>query len=127
MLPLAEDIAGGSFCLSKYQIRAPFAKALWQQSATGMTMPIGLLTLEIYIPEAHSLKDKRQVLRSLKDRLRRKFNVAVAEASRAGFTGNALWWGSSVCPIPPGTSNNPCAPYSRIRSGIWGAIWLDMN
>jgi hypothetical protein len=44
-----------------------------------MTMPIGLLTLEIYIPEAHSLKDKRQVLRSLKDRLRRKFNVAVAE------------------------------------------------
>jgi len=44
-----------------------------------MTMPIGLLTLEIYIPEAHSLKDKRQVLRSLKDRLRGKFNVAVAE------------------------------------------------
>ena len=42
-------------------------------------MPIGLLTLEIYIPEAHSLKDKRQVLRSLKDRLRGKFNVAVAE------------------------------------------------
>lgn len=42
-------------------------------------MPIGLLTLEIHIPEAHSLKDKRQVLRSLKDRLRGKFNVAVAE------------------------------------------------
>ena len=41
-----------------------------------MKMPIGLLTLEIYIPEAHSLKDKRQVLRSLKDRLRGKFNVA---------------------------------------------------
>jgi uncharacterized protein len=45
----------------------------------GNMMPIGLLTLEIYIPEAHSLKDKRQVLRSLKDRLRGKFNVAVAE------------------------------------------------
>jgi uncharacterized protein len=42
-------------------------------------MPVGLLTLEIHIPEAHSLKDKRQVLRSLKDRLRGKFNVAVAE------------------------------------------------
>ena len=42
-------------------------------------MPIGLLTLEIHIPEAHSLKDKRQVLRRLKDRLRGKFNVAVAE------------------------------------------------
>ena len=42
-------------------------------------MPIGLLTLEIHLPESHSLKDKRQVLRSLKDRLRGKFNVAVAE------------------------------------------------
>jgi uncharacterized protein YlxP (DUF503 family) len=42
-------------------------------------MPVGLLTLEIHIPDAHSLKDKRQVLRSLKDRLRGKFNVAVAE------------------------------------------------
>jgi uncharacterized protein len=42
-------------------------------------MPVGLLTLELYIPDAQSLKDKRQVLRSLKDRLRRKFNVAVAE------------------------------------------------
>jgi uncharacterized protein YlxP (DUF503 family) len=42
-------------------------------------MPVGLLTLEIHLPESHSLKDKRQVLRSLKDRLRGKFNVAVAE------------------------------------------------
>ena len=42
-------------------------------------MPIGLLTLEIHIPDARSLKDKRQVLRSLKDRLRGHFNVAVAE------------------------------------------------
>jgi uncharacterized protein YlxP (DUF503 family) len=42
-------------------------------------MPIGLLTLEIHISDARSLKDKRQVLRSLKDRLRARFNVAVAE------------------------------------------------
>lgn len=42
-------------------------------------MPIGLITLEIFIPGAHSLKDKRQILRSLKDSLRSKFNVAVAE------------------------------------------------
>src|SRR5260370_481129 len=33
-------------------------------------MTIGLLTLEIHIPDARSLKDKRQILRSLKDRLR---------------------------------------------------------
>ena len=42
-------------------------------------MPVGLLTLELQIQDAHSLKDKRQVLRSLKDKLRRRFNVAVAE------------------------------------------------
>jgi uncharacterized protein YlxP (DUF503 family) len=42
-------------------------------------MAIGLLTLEIHIPDSHSLKDKRQVLRSLKDRLRARYNVAVAE------------------------------------------------
>jgi uncharacterized protein len=42
-------------------------------------MPVGLLTLELHIPDAQSLKDKRQVLRSLKDQLRREFNVAVAE------------------------------------------------
>ena len=42
-------------------------------------MPIAYLTLEVRIEGAHSLKDKRQVVRSLKDRLRAKFNVAVAE------------------------------------------------
>lgn len=42
-------------------------------------MAVGLLILELHIPEAQSLKDKRKVLRSLKDRLREKYNVAVAE------------------------------------------------
>ena len=42
-------------------------------------MPIAFLTLEIRIEGAHSLKDKRQVVRSMKDRLRAKFNVSVAE------------------------------------------------
>ena len=41
-------------------------------------MHIGFLTLEIFIPDAHSLKEKRFVLRSLKDRLR-KFNISIAE------------------------------------------------
>ncbi|MGZ4786883.1 MAG: DUF503 domain-containing protein [Terriglobales bacterium] len=40
---------------------------------------IAVLTLEIRIEGAHSLKDKRQVMRRLKDKLRVSFNVAVAE------------------------------------------------
>jgi uncharacterized protein len=42
-------------------------------------MPIAFLTLELSIEAAQSLKDKRQVVRSVKDRLRTRFNVAVAE------------------------------------------------
>ncbi len=40
---------------------------------------IGVLTVELRLENSHSLKDKRQVVRSLKDRLRGKFNVAVSE------------------------------------------------
>ncbi len=40
---------------------------------------IGVLTLELRIEDSHSLKDKRHVVQSLKNRLRHKFNVAVAE------------------------------------------------
>lgn len=40
---------------------------------------IGVLTLELHINDAHSLKDKRHVVKSLKDKLRFKFNVSVAE------------------------------------------------
>jgi uncharacterized protein YlxP (DUF503 family) len=40
---------------------------------------IGLLTVEIHLPQSRSLKDKRQVVRSVKDRLRARHNVAVSE------------------------------------------------
>lgn len=40
---------------------------------------VGVLILELRMEFSHSLKDKRQVVRSLKDRLRGKFNVAVSE------------------------------------------------
>ena len=33
----------------------------------------------MYIPEANSLKAKRKVIKSLKDRVRKKFNVSIAE------------------------------------------------
>ncbi len=40
---------------------------------------IGVLTLDIVVETSHSLKEKRHVVKSLKDRLRERFNVAVAE------------------------------------------------
>jgi uncharacterized protein YlxP (DUF503 family) len=42
-------------------------------------MIIGVLTLEIFFPFSHSLKDKRRILHGFKDRLRGRYNVAVAE------------------------------------------------
>jgi len=42
-------------------------------------MPIARITVEIEIPHAQSLKDRRQAVRSIKERLRHGFNVSVAE------------------------------------------------
>ncbi|MBN2205811.1 MAG: DUF503 domain-containing protein [Candidatus Aminicenantes bacterium] len=42
-------------------------------------MVIGVVRLEFFLPYARSLKDKRMFLQSLKDRLRSRFNVAIAE------------------------------------------------
>lgn len=49
-------------------------------------MPIAFLTLELHIEAAQSIKDRRQVVRSLKDHLRTSFNVSVAE-----MDGAELW------------------------------------
>lgn len=49
-------------------------------------MVVGICTVELLIPESQSLKDKRQVLHSMKDRLRGKFNLSIAEVD-----GQDLW------------------------------------
>jgi uncharacterized protein YlxP (DUF503 family) len=49
-------------------------------------MPIATLTIELEIEHAQSLKDRRQVVRSLKDKLRQGFNISVAELDDV-----ALW------------------------------------
>jgi uncharacterized protein YlxP (DUF503 family) len=49
-------------------------------------MPVATLTLELHIEHAQSLKDRRQVVRSLKDKLRHSFNISVAEMDDA-----AVW------------------------------------
>ncbi len=53
-------------------------------------MPIAVLTLQLRIEHAQSLKDRRQVVRSLKDKLRHGFNVSVAELDEA------VTWQSAV-------------------------------
>jgi uncharacterized protein len=54
-------------------------------------MPVAQLTLELRIEHARSLKDRRQVVRSLKDQLRQGFNVSVAELDEA-----VTWQSASI-------------------------------
>ncbi len=42
-------------------------------------MTVGILQLELAIPDAFSLKDKRRVVKSLKDRIAHGHNVSIAE------------------------------------------------
>lgn len=46
-------------------------------------MPVATLTLELAIEHAQSLKDRRQAVRSIKDKLRHGFNISVAELDEA--------------------------------------------
>jgi hypothetical protein len=62
---------------------------------------IAFLTLELTIEHAQSLKDRRQVVRSLKDRLRAHFNVAVAELDSA-----ELWNRATIGVVSVSTSKD---------------------
>ena len=55
---------------------------------------IGVLTLELRLESSHSLKEKRHVVQSLKDRLRHKFNVSVAEIDHQD-----LWQRSTIAAV----------------------------
>ncbi|MCL4395081.1 MAG: DUF503 domain-containing protein [Chloroflexi bacterium] len=52
-------------------------------------MVVGVCTLELDIPSSHSLKDKRRVVRSLTARVRRSFNVSIAEVDSLDAWQNA--------------------------------------
>ena len=54
-------------------------------------MVVGLLQVDVHVPRSQSLKDKRSVLKSLKDQLRGHFNVAVAE-----LDSNETWQRATV-------------------------------
>lgn len=44
-----------------------------------MQLIVGLLTVDLFLPYSASLKEKRLVIKSIKDKVRNKFNVSIAE------------------------------------------------
>ncbi len=63
-------------------------------------MTVALLSVELFLPMSQSLKDKRMVLRRLKDRLR-AFNVAVAEVAHQD-----LWQRAGLAIVTVGSSDD---------------------
>ena len=70
-------------------------------------MAVAQLTLEIRIEHAQSLKDRRQVVRSIKDKLRQGFNISVAELDEA------VMWQSAMIGV---------AAISRSRDYLQGLV-----
>ena len=62
-------------------------------------MVVALLSIELHLPGSRSLKDKRMVLRGIKDRLR-KFNIAVAEVDH-----HDLWQRAGLGVVTISTAN----------------------
>lgn len=52
-------------------------------------MVIGVCTVDLYLPTAQSLKDKRRIIRSAVERIRSRFNVSVAEVEHQSLWGQA--------------------------------------
>jgi uncharacterized protein YlxP (DUF503 family) len=73
-------------------------------------MVIGLLEVELYLPGAHSLKDKRQPLRSILDRVRQQYNVSIAEVAHQDD-----WQRAGLAVVGVNTER---APMERALDGI---------
>ena len=67
--------------------------------ANGHIVIVGICTFELFIPHAHSLKEKRKVVKSLIDRVRSRHNVSIAEVEH-----HDLWQRAGIGITAVGTS-----------------------
>ena len=83
-------------------------------------MVVGLLSIELHVTGARSLKDKRMVLRRVKDRLK-KFNVAVSEVDYQD-----LWQRAALAVVTVSTDQDradrelasACDEIERVEPGL---------
>jgi len=79
-------------------------------------MVIGVLQIELLIPQALSLKDKRRVVKSLKDRLHREHLVAVAEVGAQELLNVAVLAVAAVSADGPQVGRTLDAIDARLRA-----------
>ena len=81
-------------------------------------MVVGVLRLTLFLPENHSLKGKRQVLRAIKDRVRNKFNVSIVESA-----GHEMWQRAELGICQAGTDRDfvdaALREVVRFIEGLW--------
>ncbi len=89
-------------------------------------MVVGLTTWELHLDACHSLKDKRRVLKSLKDRLHNRFNVSAAETAH-----HDLWQRAelTVCVVATdrGHAENVLREADRLVDAAAGARIMDAS
>ncbi|MFP4016652.1 MAG: DUF503 domain-containing protein [Halanaerobiales bacterium] len=73
-------------------------------------MKIGAMKVELYIPAAASLKDKRNIIKSIMEQCRNKFNVSISEIDKLDL------WKNSV--IGLGSVSNDSKMIEKIFQGI---------
>jgi uncharacterized protein len=84
----------------------------------GFTMNVGLCILELHLPFAHSLKEKRRVIKGLKDRLKSRFNVSVAEIDH-----QELWQRATVGIVSISQDKQPLEScFQQVRRIVEGGL-----
>lgn len=75
-------------------------------------MNVGLCLVEIHLVGTHSLKEKRRVVRRLKDQIRAKFNIAIAEVDHQD-----LWQRATLGMVSISPSREPLEScFRQVRS-----------
>ena len=89
-------------------------------------MFIGVLTVKLHIPWSHSLKEKRQVLKSLCAKVRQKYNVAAAEVGS-----QELWQMAEICFVTVAAASQPgerlLADLERFIEASTDAVIVEMT
>jgi uncharacterized protein YlxP (DUF503 family) len=89
-------------------------------------MVVGVMTWELHLAACRSLKDKRRVLKSLKDRLHNQFNVSAAETAH-----HDLWQRAevTVCVVATdrGHAQSVLRQADRLIEGADGARIVDTS
>jgi hypothetical protein len=88
-----------------------------------MALTIGVYVVQLHLPAARSLKDRRRVMRRLKDRLRSRYNVAVAEDPRHAD----LWQRAGLAVVSVARNRDALsqlfeAVYRELANGVPGEI-----